>query len=291
MDHPRFMSVEGVRTRYFEAGAGEPLVLVHGGSFGHIENAEDWELNVDGLAETFRVFAFDKIGNGFTDNPRTPDGYFIGRTVDHAAAFIRALGLESAHVVGHSRGGYTATRLALEHPDAVRTLTIVDSSTLMAPHNPQYDAWDREAEQLSDPRARTRYLIAANSHGEAHITERMIDVALEIEALPKTVEARRIMDGGAKTRNNADLIERQAETHAWIREGRLRSPTLVVWGFNDRSAPIERVGIACLNLILPSVPESEFHVLNHAGHNSMREQPDAFNRVLTSFIEARWVPR
>ena len=287
MEGARFVSVDGIRTRSFETGAGEPLVLVHGGSFSHVENAEDWEHNVPGLARTFRVVAFDKLGNGFTDNPPTPDEYLIGRTVDHAVAFLRTLGLGPVHLVGHSRGGYTATRLALEHPDAVRTLTIVDSSTLMARHNPQYDAWDKEAEQIADPRARTRYVIAANSHSERHITERMVDVAMEIEALPKTAEARRIMAAGAKARNNADLVERQAETHAWIREGRLRCPTLVVWGFNDRSAPLDRVGLACLNLILPSVPDSEFHVLNHAGHNSMREQPEAFNRVLTSFIQGR----
>jgi pimeloyl-ACP methyl ester carboxylesterase len=287
VDAPRFVSVDGVRTRYFEAGAGEPLVLIHGGSFSHIENAEDWEHNVDGLAAAFHVLAFDKLGNGFTDNPRTAADYLIGRTVDHAVGFLRALGLPPAHVVGHSRGGYTAARLALEHPDAVRSLTIVDSSTLMAPHNPQYDAWDREAAAIDDPRERMRYLIAANSYSPAHITDRMIDVALEIEALPKTAEAREVMAAGAKARNNADLVERQAETHAWIRDGRLRCPTLVVWGFNDRSAPLDRVGVACLNLILPSVPDSEFHVLNHAGHNSMREQPEAFNRVLTSFIQGR----
>src|SRR5690349_8511250 len=142
MDHPRFVAVDGIRTRVFEAGTGAPVVLIHGGSFSHVENAEDWEHNVDGLSVAFHVVAFDKLGNGFTDNPPTPDDYLIGRTVDHAAGLIRTLGLGPAHVVGHSRGGYTATRLALQHPDAVQTLTIVDSSTLMAPHNPQYDAWD-----------------------------------------------------------------------------------------------------------------------------------------------------
>jgi pimeloyl-ACP methyl ester carboxylesterase len=98
------------------------------------------------------------------------------------------------------------------------------------------------------------------------------------------------MDAGAKARNNADLVERQAETHAWIRAGQLRCPTQIVWGFNDLSAPIERVGVACMSLIMPSVPRSSLSVINQAGHNSFREQPDEFNRVLTGFIRAQAVP-
>jgi 2-hydroxy-6-oxonona-2,4-dienedioate hydrolase len=287
VDGAKFAEVDGITTRYFEAGSGEPVLLIHGGSFGHIENAEDWELNFDGLADQCHILAFDKVGNGFSDNPVDETGYLIGTTVDHAYGMVRTLDLPPVHVVGHSRGGYTAARLAIEHPEIVRSLVIVDSSTLMAPHNPQYDTWDREASQISDARERIRYLIAANSFDAGHITERMIDVAMEIEALPKTSEARRIMDSGAKARNNADLVERQAETHSWIRAGTLRCPTLIVWGFNDRSAPFDRVGIPCMNLILPAVPRSALHVLNRAGHNSFREQPEEFNRVLLTFVRSQ----
>src|SRR5688572_2981682 len=114
MENPKYVDVDGIRTRYFDAGHGDPLIMIHGGSYGSFYNAEDWEHNFDGLAEEFRAIAYDRIGIGFTDNPRTDDDYVIGSSVDHVYALIQALGLGSAHIMGHSRGGYTATRLVLE---------------------------------------------------------------------------------------------------------------------------------------------------------------------------------
>jgi 2-hydroxy-6-oxo-6-(2'-carboxyphenyl)-hexa-2,4-dienoate hydrolase len=66
----KYIDVNGIRTRYLEAGDGEPLVLFHGGNMGSAnlaECAEDWELNMPGLSRHFRVIAVDKLGQGFTD--------------------------------------------------------------------------------------------------------------------------------------------------------------------------------------------------------------------------------
>jgi 2-hydroxy-6-oxonona-2,4-dienedioate hydrolase len=285
MKDPQYIDVDGVATRYFEMGSGEPLVLVHGGHFGSFWNAEDWEHNVEGLAADFRVFALDKIGMGFSDNPATDDDYVIGTTIRHLHGFIATLGLGPAHVVGHSRGGYTVTRLAMEHPEDVTTLVIVDSSTLMTPPNPQIVEWEREAaKRFTDPRDRFRWLIEVNSYSGDHITERYLDVLEEIESLPKTAIAKARMAGGLSARFNADLVRMQGETHEWIRSGRLACPTLVVWGFDDPSATMDRNGIPAMHLILPSVARSEMHILNRAGHSCFREHPAAFNAVVTDFI-------
>lgn len=283
MDGERNVDAGGTLTRIFDVGQGEPLLLIHGGTYGSFWNAEDWAVNVPDLARHFRVIAYDRIGMGFTDNPRRPEDYVIGTGVDHAAALVRALGLGRVHVMGHSRGGYVAARLALEHPDLVDTLVVVDSSTLMTPANPQYDAWERESRAIADPRERLRYLVSVNSFAGDHITDDYLDTALEIERLPKTQEARAVMatQGPAF---KADLVERQAETHAWIRAGRLTHPTLVVWAYEDPSATMERCGIPCMQLILPNVRDSEMVVLNRAGHMVYRERPEAFNHAVIDFI-------
>ena len=285
MDNPKFANIHGTNTRYFEAGSGEPLVLIHGGSFGYFENAEDWDRNFDVLAQDYHVFAIDKIGCGWTDNPATVDDYYIGATVQHAYDFIQVMGLGPVHVAGHSRGGYTATRVALEHPEVVRTLIIVDSSTLMTPSNPQYQVWDAEAAKIPDERDRYFYLEAVNSYGEEHLDKRHMDAILAIVNLPKSKAALAIMEGGQVAKHNAELIERQQETHAWIREGRLRCPTLIFWAFNDPSATMDRCGIPAMKLILPNVPNSSMHIVNRAGHYSFREQADEFNRVVVEFIK------
>ena len=284
MDGAKFVDVDGIRTRYFERGSGEPLVLVHGGNPGSYWSAEDWAPNLDGLAAAgFRAIAVDKLGCGYTDNPRTDEDYVIGSAVEHLHGFIAALGLGPVDVAGHSRGGYVVTRLALERPEDVRTLVIVDSSSLMTPANPQYEAWDREGQKYSDLIQRHRYLVTANSFSGDHITDHYLDVAVEIDQLPKTAAGKARMQANAP-RFKADLVERQAETHAWIREGRLTCPTLVMWAYDDPSATMDRCGIPCMNLILPNVRESEMVILNRAGHMVYRERPEAFNHALLDFI-------
>lgn len=280
---PRFVDVDGTATRYLELGDGEPLVLVHGGSYGSYWNADDWELNIPGLATEFRVLAPDKIGCGFSDNPKTDDDYVIGTNVQHIFEFIQKMGLGRVHLAGHSRGGYTVARLALEHPEIVNTLTIVDSSSLVTAPNAQYQAWEDEARRISDPRERHRYLIKVNSWSDAHITDHYLDVIVQIDALPKTAEARRKM-AYLRDAFGSDLVQRQAESHEWIRAGRLTCPTLLIWGFDDPSATMERCGIPSMDLILSSVARAEMHIMNRAGHSSFRERPEAFNDVVSAFI-------
>ncbi|MBI2367089.1 MAG: alpha/beta fold hydrolase, partial [Deltaproteobacteria bacterium] len=120
MTDPKFIDVDGIRTRYFDQGSGEVLLLVHGSHFGTpdaCESALDWEFNFDPLARSFRVIAMDKLGQGYTGNPKTDADYTMAATVQHAARLIETLGLQNVHVIGHSRGGYVVARLTLDHPE------------------------------------------------------------------------------------------------------------------------------------------------------------------------------
>src|SRR5262245_52250046 len=71
MGEAKFVDVNGIRTRYFEGGTGEPLVLVHGGQWPSTASADGWAPIFDHLAANFHVYAFDKLGVGYTDNPKT----------------------------------------------------------------------------------------------------------------------------------------------------------------------------------------------------------------------------
>lgn len=285
MIEEKYVIVKGIRTRYLEAGKGEPLLMVHGGNFGTISSADTWDLVIDAFAESFHVFAIDKIGQGFTDNPKHDENYVIGTAVQHSYDFLNTMGIDSAHLMGHSRGGYVVTRLALEHPEKTKSLIIVDSSTLMTPPNPIYDEWARQAAEIEDVRERYRYLTAVNSFKSDHITEKCLDVKVKIANLPKHKEAKAKMDAGLVQLFKEDLVAKQKETHEWIKAGGLKMPTLIMWGYNDPSATMDRCGIPCMNLIFPSVPNSEMHILNLAGHSSFREQPKSFVTVVTNFIK------
>ncbi len=284
----RFIDVDGIRTRYFEKGSGKSLVLFHGSHFGTTDacdSAIDWELNFDGLARWFRVIAVDKLGQGHTDNPKSDDDYTMAAVVRHAAGFLRKMGLNEVHVIGHSRGGYLVARLTLEHPEMISSCIIVDSGTLSpGPSKTEQMMADAPRPRLS--RESQRWVIERYSYDGKHITESLLDAAVEIAKLPKYQEAVRKMEeqGLKKNRFLPQLALEKEETLNWIMRGKLKSPTLVVWGYNDPTAALKR-GQLLFELIAESNPDSEMHVLNRAGHFCYREQPEAFNHVIKGWVE------
>lgn len=302
MKDSKFADAAGIKTRYLEAGEGEPLVLVHGSGFGEVEScAEDWEPVFSRFAQSFHVYAFDKIGQGFTDNPKSDGDYVIGSTVQHMRDIFKALGIESAHVAGHSRGAYTVCRFALEHPELVKTLVIVDSGTLMRESGSYYSELEEKAASYEEPRDRYRYLKEASSFETDHITEGWLDVMVEIANLEKSKEAAAKMGGGLLPGSGSldskstaglgyhfleDLRTRRPETHDWIKSGGIKSPTLIVWGFNDPSAPLDPHGLNAMRLIFPHAPRTQMHILNEAGHYCYREQPEGFAAAVTGFIKS-----
>ena len=66
------------------------------------------------------------------------------------------------------------------------------------------------------------------------------------------------------------------------RAGLLSMPTMLVWGYNDRSAPLP-LGHRLFEHMVERTPAAEMHILNHAGHNSYREQWETFNRLARGF--------
>ena len=102
-----FVDVNGVRTRYYDYGRGEPIVLAHGGTVlgGALGTANSWSRNIPGLATTFRVLALDRLGQGMTANPTDDNDFGMEGDVEHLYQFIRTLKLERVHLVGHSSSG------------------------------------------------------------------------------------------------------------------------------------------------------------------------------------------
>ena len=286
MQGEKFVDVNGIRTRYFEGGDGEPLFLVHGGTIGQFDNvdcAENWELNWDGFTRNYHVFAYDKLGQGYTDNPRTDDEWTMQATVRHAYEFLETLGLRGVHLVGHSRGGYVVTRLALEHPELVRTTTIIDSSTTAPGANLSRGPLLAGAPKPLLSRESLRWVADAFS-ASSMVTESWLDARERIAKTEKNQAAVSTMKRLAESGYLAKLDEQKEETLAWIKEGRLKSPTLLVWGFNDPSALVSG-GYALFEIVASGTPRSQLHVFNRAGHYSYREHPGDFVRVVTSFIQ------
>jgi pimeloyl-ACP methyl ester carboxylesterase len=284
----KWLDVNGVRTRYYDQGSGEAVVLIYGGNFGTSDSASSaytWSPNLNALAKDFRVVCFDKLGQGFTDNP-PDDDYTMRAVVRHAREFIGALKLPPVHLVGHSRGGYAAMRMALEDHDLVKSITIVNSGTLspgvgtneVVLSRPPFPRGTREC---------VRWVYENYSFAPAVVTEEWVDAVMETLALPKYQASIRKMEGEklATKLFLPELARQKRDTLQWIAEGRLQRPVQVVWGFNDRTAVIER-GIELFELIAAHERRAQFHVINQSGHFPFREHPDRFNRLLAGFVAA-----
>jgi pimeloyl-ACP methyl ester carboxylesterase len=288
MRDEKFVDVAGIRTRYFDKGEGEKLVLFHGGHFGSHDAADcaaDWDLNFDGLAQWFHVYAVDKLGQGHTDNPRRDEDYTMAAVVEHAYGFLRTMGLERVHLLGHSRGGYLVARLTLEHPQLVKSCLIADSNTLA----PGVGRNEIVMANPPQPRLSTEsqhWILERYSYGHLHITDDWLQALTQVASLGKYQETVAKMEtvGLKTTRFLPHLARQKEETLGWIRDGRLKTPTLLIWGYNDPTATLAQ-GLALLDLIVASEPRSQMHIFNQAGHFSYREHPAEFNEIVRSFIQ------
>src|SRR5262249_28668799 len=145
----------------------------------------------------FHVYAFDKLGMGDTDNPKSDADYTMAAVIEHAWAFVRTLGIRNATLAGHSRGALPAARIAVYHPDPIKAHDIFDSNTLPAEDpSMSYDFYTKL--EVGAPSIPDRDFILrepiANSYSQTHITEDFIKEMLRIGKLPRTLEARKKME-------------------------------------------------------------------------------------------------
>jgi haloacetate dehalogenase len=113
-------SANGIRVHYLRDGAGPPVLLLHGWP----QTCRCWRKVLPALAERFTVLAPDLRGYGLTDKP--PAGYDKRTMAEDVRALARGLGFERVALVGHDRGARVAHRWALDHPDEVERLAVLD---------------------------------------------------------------------------------------------------------------------------------------------------------------------
>lgn len=115
------VKVSDIEMNYEYEGEGDPVVLVTG--FG--ADLFQWGLQTPELSKNYKVYMIDNRGVGLTDKPDGP--YSIKMMADDLAGFFKAMGIENAHLVGHSMGGMISQRFALDHPELLRSLTLAST--------------------------------------------------------------------------------------------------------------------------------------------------------------------
>jgi 2-hydroxy-6-oxonona-2,4-dienedioate hydrolase len=292
----KFIDVAGLNTRYYDAGAGEPVLLVHGGPWEGTSSANDWSRNLSGLAREFRVVAVDRLGTGMTDNPdraRETDFNEMGQ-IRHLIAFIEALGAGPVNLVGHGEGGIVLY-LAMQRPDLVKSLVLVSSDKASPDVAEDQRAeslagcpWEVYGEEIGPWMDELVCRYRSLSYDDSHVTEEFIDAARMMNSQPKVQWTRFYRDGGAGEPFRSEFDAWRLSMLARIRDkGELRMPVLLILARDDPTYPLER-SMALYDVIAEHNASIQTLILNDAGHFSFREKPEEFNFGVTRFIKT-WI--
>lgn len=291
----KFVDVKGVRTRYYEVGQGEPMVMIHGGSMAGSSTANVFSRNIPGLAKRFRVFALDRLASGMTGNPLDDKDYNYAAEAEFVYNFIQTRKLGAVHLVGHSAGGGIAFFMAIEHPEAVKTLVIIASGPEDPPAIDGPTKLDAALPKCPDQKQyeglECRVTILA------WLPTTFDDEYWEADAFmasqPKTKEARAKLNAGAgEPQRTKEFPAYREKMFARVRDGgALQMPVLLYagkndvldWGVNDETAKLQRE-LALFDILAAKNSKVRMIIQANSGHFMYREYPEQFNQDIISFI-------
>jgi len=262
----KYVTIDGLRTRYLEQGSGRPVLLLHGAAPG--TSAEVWAPTIGPLAaKGLRVLALDMPGWGLTDPPKD---HSVRYRREHVLRFLDALELEKVTIVGHSMAGGMVMQLAFDHPDRLDGIVILGSGTILPPlpdkvASPPAHETDHEP-TLDD----IRHELEANTFDHKWITPELVARRHEL-AIGQNFES-------ARAREAAGREPTQGPPH-WQRLDQVPVPALYIYGREDRGNIREREPIA-----RQKYPNLNLHVLDGCKHMVQWDRADDVVRLVGEFV-------
>jgi len=261
-------AIEGFELEYEVQGAGEPVVLVHAGIFSDFFRPL-WE---EPALSRYRVVSYHRIG--CAGSSRLPGPVSIAQEAQHCRALMRHLGIDRAHVVGHSNSGNLVLQLALDAPEAVHSLVLQEPALMAVPSAQTARAFLATALQ--------RY--AAGDKGGA------IDTFLQGTCGPgyRAVLDQALPGAFDQYVADADTFFRQQlpATQQWSfnREdaSRITQPVLAVIG--AKSKGLSPIWNERQEMLLAWLPNVEPFVLPNATHLLQVENPHGMAQALDAFF-------
>jgi pimeloyl-ACP methyl ester carboxylesterase len=237
-----------------DAGTGTPLLLLHGWGA-----TKELMTPVAQRLQGYRIVVPDLPGFGAT--PMPPEPWGVDEYARWVLALLDRLGIERAHIVGHSNGGRIAIALAAAHPGRVHRLVLTDSAGIRPPHGLRFQMRVRTFKLM---RAASRWQwLPASARGGA-----------QRRAAQGGSEDYRAASGSMRATMvrlvNADLRPQLA---------RLTTSTLLIWGDRDQETPLRDA-----RTMERLIPDAGLVVFEGCGHFAYAEQPDRFCRIVDVFL-------
>ncbi|GBC81368.1 2-hydroxy-6-oxo-6-phenylhexa-2,4-dienoate hydrolase [bacterium HR10] len=259
------VQIGGLNLFYVERGRGDVVILLSGLGGDHYL----WHRQLPAFAAHFRAIAIDNRGAGQSDKPDVP--YTIEQMADDVAGLMDALGIEWAHLVGASMGGFIAQMFALRYPHRLARLVLCCTSF----GGPNVVPMPSESlavftDRTGDPETDLRRLWAIS------VTERFLreyPEALEAYVAWRVAHPQPLY---AYQRQLAAVLAFNLETQV----SQIQAPTLIAHGTEDRVVPVENA-----RRLHARIPHSRLILFPEAGHLFFIERAEDFNRVVIAFLK------
>ena len=263
LEKGRSITANGLEIYTEQVGHGPDVLLI--GGLG--DTVESWQFQLEGLADRYRLTAFDNCGAGRTSMREGP--VTVEAMADDAAGVLRALDIRRVHVAGFSGGSVIAQELAIRHPDLVRSLVL--QSTWSAPDS-YLRSWGRFVRWLIDVAPSERAFLeaffldmyTARAHNDGTV-EAIIEEALAFPHKQKPEDQQRFLDAFM----DHDTTERLPSISA---------PTLVLAGGRDSTSRPE-----LCRAVADLIPGARFEVMSEEAHQPFQEVPDDWNARVDAF--------
>ena len=259
------VSVNGLKIYYEIEGDGAPVVLIPGFAAGRWI----WFKQTAELSRNFRVVVFDPRGVSASDKPEGPQT--IGLLADDVAHLLDTIGIESAHIVGASFGGFVAQEFALKYPAMTRKLVLCCTSfggpnhVVPAPETLQALASTKGLN--SEERMRANLLLAFTpEYVQSQVDE--VDHIVRMRATNEVPE--HIYMSQLQAAMSFNTESRLAE---------IKSPTLVLSGDADIIVPVQNS-----RNLAAKIPGATLQIVEGGSHTFFIEQAGTFNRILEEFL-------
>ncbi len=274
MHTERFCETPSGRLRYVEAGAGSPVVLVHGIG----RSLHDWSDNIDAFAQSHRVLAVDMLGFGLSEKPQIQ--YTVDVQAKALCEFMRALKLEPTALVGNSLGGAVSLTLALKHPDLVSKLVLVAPAGLGERAATFFGvmALPFIGEWLTRPSLKgSHQLLRALFADNTFHTEARAKHDFELGQMPGS---QRVFLSMLRSMVHRNQVHPELLKNLRGRLGELETPTLMIWGQQDQILFSSYAAAAAAML-----KNGRLEILDPCGHFPMIECAKAFNTMVLEFLQ------
>jgi pimeloyl-ACP methyl ester carboxylesterase len=269
--YSHFADIDGVRVHYQEKGSGTPLILIHG----YTSSVYSWKDVFEPLSKNFRVIAVDLKGFGFTGKPdgdytRRAQATLVARLMDH-------LKIEKAWLCGNSMGGEISLNFAVQHPQRVAGLILIDSSGVKVEGTsslaPSYLLVPVVGRVLTALALRSDKLVREGLEKSFYDRAKITDDRVAAYYRPLQTRAGQLAALRARTQASQFPVEPDL--------GKINTRTLIIWGAEDVLIPL-----AAGHTMNSLIKDSQLLVFEKCGHLPQEEMPERVVEEITRFIKA-----